>query len=231
MAAQDRRTSPLRAGARWRASVHRVRRYRVRFGRGERRGGLVAQDGRRGRGDARWRSPAAWFTSAPTTDTHLRASPPDSRTAIAPSVALAATPTPEFAPLSSDGYAREIDRSVRIQRPGAWNRRQFTNEGKTTYWRDASDLIIEVFENGYWLLTGRTIQRDGWEARYYAREDYERLADERGDPGLKTASVGWCCIRTGGDSRLQLGHDAATSRRTPRSPPPPTKPDTPFSAC
>ena len=121
----------------------------------------------------------------------------------APPVALAATPTPEFTPLSSDEMREKLTEAFGSNAPVLGTAATFTPQGKTTYWRDASDLIIEVFENGYWLLTGRTIQRDGWEARYYAREDYERLADERGDPGLKTA-LGWCCIRTGGDSRLRL---------------------------
>ena len=115
----------------------------------------------------------------------------------------AATPTPQFTPLSSDEMREKLTEAFGSNAPVLGTAAIFTPQGKTTFWRDASDLIIEVFENGYWLLTGRTIQQDGWEARYYAREDYERLADERGDPGLK-AFVGWCCIRTGGDSRLQL---------------------------
>ena len=121
----------------------------------------------------------------------------------APPVALAATPTPVFQPLSSDEMRERLTEAFGSNAPVLGWAATFTNEGKTTYWRDASDLIIEVFENGYWLLTGRTVQQDGWEARYYAREDYERLADERGDHWLKTA-LGWCCIRTDGDSRLRL---------------------------
>ena len=115
----------------------------------------------------------------------------------------AATPTPAFQPLSRDEMRAKLTEAFGSNSAVLGWVETFTNEGKTTYWRDASDLIIEVFENGYWLLTGRTIQQDGWEARYYAREDYDRLADERKDPGLK-AFVGWCCMRTDGDSRLRL---------------------------
>ena len=118
-------------------------------------------------------------------------------------IMVAATPTPVFQPISPEDMRERLTEAFGSNAPVLGWAATFTNEGKTTYWRDTSDLIIEVFENGYWLLTGRTIQRDGWEARYYAREDYERLADERDDPVLKTA-VGWCCIRTGGDSRLRL---------------------------
>ena len=119
----------------------------------------------------------------------------------------AATPTPEFQPLSPDEMRERLDEvfgsNAKVLGTAATITKQGKTTYKTTYWRDASNLIIEAFENGYWLLTGRTIQEDGWEARYYAREDYERLADERNDHLLKVAP-GWCCIRTGGDSRLQL---------------------------
>ena len=119
------------------------------------------------------------------------------------SAAISATPTPEFQPLSPDEMREKLDEAFGSNAKVLGTAATFTQQGKTTYWRDASDIIIEVFENGYWLLTGRTIQQDGWEARYYAREDYDRLADERNNPGLK-ATLGWCCIRTGGDYRLQL---------------------------
>ena len=114
-----------------------------------------------------------------------------------------ATPTPTFQPLSPAELREKLPKvfgsSVEVLGKAA----TFTASGKTSYWRDESDLIIEAFENGYYLLTGRTVQQDGWEARYYAREDYDALADERGDPELKRF-VGWCCMRTEGDSRLQL---------------------------
>lgn len=114
-----------------------------------------------------------------------------------------ATPTPTFQPLSPSELREKLPEVFGSNDKVLGNVAVFDASGKTVYWRDESNLIIEVFENGYYLLTGRTIQQDGWEARYYAREDYDRLADERNDPGLKRF-VGWCCIWTGGDSRLQL---------------------------
>ena len=115
----------------------------------------------------------------------------------------AAAPTPTFQPLSRAEMREKLTEAFGSSSKLLGNAATFTSDSKTAYWRDASDLIIEVFENGYWLLTGRTIQQDGWEARYYSREDYERLANELGHPSLKS-TLGWCCIRTGGDSRLQL---------------------------
>ena len=115
----------------------------------------------------------------------------------------AAAPTPTFQPLSRAEMREKLTEAFGSSSKLLGNAATFTPDGKTAYWRDASDLIIEVFENGYWLLTGRTIQQDGWEARYYSREDYERLANELGDPSLKS-TLGWCCMRTEGDSRRQL---------------------------
>lgn len=112
-----------------------------------------------------------------------------------------ATPTPPFQPLSPSELREKLPEVFGSDDKVLGNVAIFDASGKTVYWRDESDLIIELFENGYYLLTGRTVQQDGWEARYYAREDYDRLAGD--SYGLRLA-LGWCCIRTGGDSRLQL---------------------------
>ena len=71
-------------------------------------------------------------------------------------------------------------------------------DGKTVEKREGTGLIIEIFENGYYLLTGgRTVQQDGWETHYYSVEDFNALADEREDPELRRVRTrGWCCIRT-----------------------------------
>ena len=113
----------------------------------------------------------------------------------------AATPTPTFQPLSPEEMREKLPEVFGSNVKVLGEEAVFTGGTKTVYWRDESDLIIEVFENGYYLLAGRTIQQDGWEARYYAREDYDALA---GDSHYLKLALGWCCIRTGGDSRLQL---------------------------
>ena len=114
-----------------------------------------------------------------------------------------ATPAPPFQPLSPEEMREKLTEAFGSSADVIYKKGVHTQDGKTIVQIDSSDLIEEVFENGYYLLTGRTTQQDGWEARYYEREDYDRLADELNDPGLKLF-VGWCCIRTGGDSNLRL---------------------------
>ena len=106
-----------------------------------------------------------------------------------------AAPTPIFRPLSRDAMREKLDTAFGSNAKVIGNVAVFTHEGKTVYWRDESDLIEELFENGYWLLTGRTPSEEGWKARYLSREDYELMADEMGNPSLK-AYLGWCCART-----------------------------------
>ena len=116
-----------------------------------------------------------------------------------------ATPAPPFRALSSSAMREKMTAAFEAN-PNSkviMNAVEFTPSGRVVSLRDESRLIIDVVETGYWLLTGGTTQSDGWEARHYAREEYDRLADERGDPGLK-ASAGWCCLRTDDGSLLRL---------------------------
>ena len=57
-----------------------------------------------------------------------------------------------------------------------------------------SDLALEIFESGYYLLTDRTVQQDGWVVNFLSLEDYEELAYALGDPELLDYR-GWCCTR------------------------------------
>ena len=116
------------------------------------------------------------------------------------------TPQPEFQQLSPREMKQRLTEAFGSQRPVFQKVTSSGPDGRTTVERDGSDLVIEIFENGYYLLTGRTVRQDGWEARYFSREDYYALADERGDPGLKR-SLGWCCIRTDGGLALIMRAD------------------------
>ena len=113
----------------------------------------------------------------------------------APAPMPTAAPTPAFHPLARGEMREKLDEVFGSNAKVVGNVAVFTPDGKTVYWRDESDLIEEVFKNGYWLLTGRTPSEEGWKARYLSREDYERMADALGQPRLK-AFVGWCCART-----------------------------------
>ncbi|MCE2458613.1 MAG: PQQ-binding-like beta-propeller repeat protein [Dehalococcoidia bacterium] len=102
---------------------------------------------------------------------------------------------PDFTPLSPEELKQRLTEAFGSQQPVFASVAVFGPDGKTIEEIDGSSLVIEIFENGYYLLTGRSVQQDGWEARYFSVEDYNALAEERGDPGLRR-SLGWCCIRT-----------------------------------
>ena len=101
----------------------------------------------------------------------------------------------DFMPLSPDELKQRLNDAFGSQQPVFASVAIFGPDGKTVQEIDGSDLVIEIFENGYHLLTGRTVQQDGWEARYFSVEDYNALAEGRGDPSLKR-TLGWCCIHT-----------------------------------
>lgn len=101
----------------------------------------------------------------------------------------------DFVPLSPEELKGRLAEAFGSQQPVFSSVAIFGPDGKRIEEIDGSDLVIEIFENGYYLLTGRTVQQDGWEARYFSVEDYNDLAEARGDPSLKR-TLGWCCIRT-----------------------------------
>ena len=101
----------------------------------------------------------------------------------------------DFTSLSPEELKQRLTKAFGSQQPVFASVAIFGPDGKSVKEIDGSDLVIEIFENGYHLLTGRTVQQDGWEARYFSVDDFNALAEERGDPALKRF-IGWCCIRT-----------------------------------
>ena len=57
---------------------------------------------------------------------------------------------------------------------------------------DNSGLLLELFDNTYYHLTGRSLSQEGYVIRILSTEDYWRVSDEEGYPGGK-AALGWCC--------------------------------------
>ena len=57
---------------------------------------------------------------------------------------------------------------------------------------DNSDMLLEVFENTYFHLSGRTPAQEGFRVRILSTEDYWRVSDEEGATAMK-AYAGWCC--------------------------------------
>ena len=57
---------------------------------------------------------------------------------------------------------------------------------------DNSSLLLELFENTYFHLTGSSPDQEGYRINILSTEDYWRVSDEEGYPGGK-AAAGWCC--------------------------------------
>ena len=57
---------------------------------------------------------------------------------------------------------------------------------------DNSNLLLELFENTYYHLTGSSPAQERYVIRILSTEDYWRVSDEEGAPGVK-GLLGWCC--------------------------------------
>ena len=57
---------------------------------------------------------------------------------------------------------------------------------------DNSNLLLELFENTYYHLTGSSPTQQRYVIRILSTEDYWRVSDEEGYPRGK-AAAGWCC--------------------------------------
>ena len=66
----------------------------------------------------------------------------------------------------------------------------YTSEGAIK--ADNSNLLLELFENTYYHLTGSSPTQQRYVIRILSTEDYWRVSDEEGYPGGK-AAAGWCC--------------------------------------
>lgn len=102
---------------------------------------------------------------------------------------------PQFEPLSKSELETLVNTSFQTSSPVLGTVSIYGPSGKVVEHRDRSELVIEIVENGYYLLTGRTLHQGGFDLVFLSTDDYYALADERGNPGLKQ-SIGWCCIRT-----------------------------------
>ena len=67
------------------------------------------------------------------------------------------------------------------------------------------DEVLEVFDMGYYLVTGNSTIEDGWEPLILPPEEYEDLIDRccGGDFELKR-SLGFCCEHSPDGTRVQL---------------------------
>ena len=112
-------------------------------------------------------------------------------------------PAPGFAPLSPEELKSRLDFAfatpLDVESAGV----ESGPAGSTVVRQSFSDEVIEIFENGYFLLTGNTPQQDGWVPRIFSGDEYVAYIDEYGggSPFLKQA-LGFCCQRS--DAGLEL---------------------------
>ena len=67
----------------------------------------------------------------------------------------------------------------------------YTSEGAIK--SDNSKLLLELFENTYFHLTGSSPAEKGYVINILSTEDYWRVTDEEGAPPGHKARAGWCC--------------------------------------
>ena len=107
------------------------------------------------------------------------------------------TPTPEFIPLSPQELLKKLDFAFATTQNVVSVVTEYGSQGATEVRQSFSAEVIEIFENGYYLLTGKSPQAEGWIPRIFSGEEYIAFIDEfnRGSSFLKSA-LGFCCQRT-----------------------------------
>ena len=67
------------------------------------------------------------------------------------------------------------------------------------------DEVLEVFDMGYYLVTGKSTIEDGWEPLILPPEEYEGAVDRCcGDDFELKRALGFCCIDSPDGTRVQL---------------------------
>ena len=77
--------------------------------------------------------------------------------------------------------------------------RVFIGGQATTVEESHAAELLEIFDTGYYLLTGQTPREEGWVPRILSGRDYIKFVDDDfdGDPELKQFAA-FCCIPTPG---------------------------------
>lgn len=113
------------------------------------------------------------------------------------------TPGPGFVPLSPEELKARLDFAYYTPLDAVGAGVVPGPAGATDIRVSFGAEVIEIFENGYYLLTGNTPQQDGWLPRIFSGDEYLAYIDEQGgsNPFLRVA-LGFCCQRT--DAGLEL---------------------------
>lgn len=130
-------------------------------------------------------------------DTILYALAAADGTLIAPSAQITPTPTPEFVPLSPQELLKKLDFAFNTTQNVESIGTEYGPQGATKVRQSFSAEVIEIFENGYYLLTGKSPQAEGWIPRIFSGEEYISFIDEfKGGSSILKSALGYCCERT-----------------------------------
>ena len=113
------------------------------------------------------------------------------------------TPTPPYVPLTASELKSRLDF---VYETNPITMGYVTVYGATTRVEEQfyDKEALEIFTEGYYMLTGTTPALEGWIPQIYSKVGYDAIVDEHlgGSPHYKTQVLGWCCITN--DSGLEL---------------------------
>ncbi|MDP6511839.1 MAG: PQQ-binding-like beta-propeller repeat protein [SAR202 cluster bacterium] len=122
------------------------------------------------------------------------------------------TTTPTFALLSPQELIERLDfafaTSLNVESVATVH----DSDGSTEVRQSYSDEVIEIFENGYFLLTGASPKAEGWIPRIFPGEDYIAFIDDfKGGSSFLKSALGFCCERAQGGLELIIRGDQLVS--------------------
>ncbi|MDP6421802.1 MAG: PQQ-binding-like beta-propeller repeat protein [SAR202 cluster bacterium] len=171
-----------------------------------------------------------YFGSHDATVYALSAGPPTDFIASA-----TATPAPraDFTPLSPAELKTRLEFAFGTETHVEGVATVSDGDGTSTVTQSFAPEVIEIFENGHFLLTGSTFQEAGWIPRIFPVEEYyEYIDNEHGGSGYLKSALGYCCERTANGLNLiirgnqpvsaamsTVSHEAGHARQAIANPP------------
>jgi len=114
-------------------------------------------------------------------------------------IAPTASPTSAFVPLAASDLKARLDFVLSTNVNAIDEARVSIGGQATTTVESHAAELMDIFDTGYYLLTGLTPQEEGWVPRILSGSDYIQLVDDEfgGNPELKGFAA-FCCIPTPG---------------------------------
>ncbi len=184
--------------------------------------------------------PVATPTAAPTsTQTPEPAVKPTATAAVAqspsstPRPPATPAPPPDFTPLSPAELKARLEFAFGTETHVEGVATVSDADGTSTVTRSFAAEVIEIFENGHFLLTGSTFQEVGWIPIIFPAEEYfEYIESEHGGSAYLKSALGYCCERTADGLKLiirgnqpvsaamsTVSHEAGHARQAIANPP------------